>query len=486
MLRLAFSPDGTNYKTSEGDAVNSTSGAYQFLSASSQGYTLPSGSYHQLQTFTIYHDFFYLNQATWNFQAMINLDDGYATGVRIAYTTATNTRQLVCYIQVGTSQSPSFYGKLMFAPQSWNRLVLQKSGTTVRLWVNGVLDTTYTRASATIPYLASGAAKGVFLGKGAVGNYYANGLLKNVRMYSDYHTDQEIQDDYFKCKKVTANRVFDYPMISDLNDISGNDRHITTGTGTLINSDSKIYGIIDRGEAINKRQVARFDGVNDFISFGAMTSGEFPSKEFSFRYALRSGYITANSTPLQCGVNNNGAFTSYKTTTSIQFNIGNATTTAGFNLTTAKIGQNGILDVTYDGTTLRGYWNGLLITTIATTLDFRTGLAGMRFGSRVANAEFHNGQLWNVGIYNTVRSATTILNDFNNGYPDLTGCIHYWPLNGDANDTIGSLHGTASGAYFEDVDYAESSSAPTEQSLDISAVGATDSLKYRLEALNNV
>lgn len=483
MLRLAFSPDGTNYKTSEGDVVNSTDGAYQFLAASSQGYTLPSGSYHQLQTFTIYHDFFYLNQVTHNFQGMINLDDGYATGVRIAYTTVANTRQLVCYIQVGTSNSPNFTGKLMFSPQSWNRLVLQKSGTTIRLWVNGVLDTTYTRATATIPWLGSGY---VNLGRGATANYYANGLLKNVRMYSDYHTDQEIQDDYFKCKKITANRVFDYPMISDLNDISGNARHITTGTGTLVNSDSKIYGIIDRGEAINKRQVARFDGVNDYISFAAMTSGEFPDNSFSIRAAIRSGYITANSTILQCGVNNNGAFTIYKTTTSIQCNIGDTVSTSNTNATTFKMGQNAILDFTYDGATIRVYINGNLITTVASTRDFRTGLAAMRLGSRVANAEFHNGQIWNVGIYNTVRDATTILNDFNNGYPDLTGCIHYWPLNGDANDTIGSLHGTVNGATFETVDYAELDEAPTEQSLDISAVGATDSLRYRLEALNNV
>jgi hypothetical protein len=88
---------------------------------------------------------------------------------------------------------------------------------------------------------------------------------------------------------------------------------------------------------------------------------------------------------------------------------------------TAAIGYGNALTVngwmylmmTFDGTNIKMYQNGTLITTVNFPGNIRTGNAPITIGGRWSTGEYFNGRISSVQIYNISLTATQVMQNFN-------------------------------------------------------------------------
>ncbi|MBK8685606.1 MAG: LamG domain-containing protein [Bacteroidetes bacterium] len=88
------------------------------------------------------------------------------------------------------------------------------------------------------------------------------------------------------------------------------------------------------------------------------------------------------------------------------------------------------------------YVNGQLVYNGSTSAVF-TPSATMFMSSNTISTEYLNGSLDEVKVYNMALSASQILTEYGNSQ---SGLVAYYPFNGNANDAVGTNHGTANGA----------------------------------------
>jgi hypothetical protein len=71
------------------------------------------------------------------------------------------------------------------------------------------------------------------------------------------------------------------------------------------------------------------------------------------------------------------------------------------------------LALTYDGTTIRLYVNGVQVATVATSGAVATSTGALRIGGNTVWGEYWTGKIDEIRIYNVVRTATEIATDMN-------------------------------------------------------------------------
>jgi hypothetical protein len=98
---------------------------------------------------------------------------------------------------------------------------------------------------------------------------------------------------------------------------------------------------------------------------------------------------------------------------------------------------------TYNGSSLKLYVDGVLVTSISTTAVVYYTSSGAAIGREgAASLNYFNGSIANVQIYNTSLSASEIQALYQEGIGgapiDLQNLVGWWPLNGNANDYSGN------------------------------------------------
>jgi len=184
--------------------------------------------------------------------------------------------------------------------------------------------------------------------------------------------------------------------------------------------------------------VGVFNGQTGYISFGNPTplqiqnsfsiSGWFNSKDITTdqRDFFDKGWTSA----FAGGHRSSKLYFLALTTSGLQELYGNAIMPPGWNFYT----------VTYDGTTLNIYANGVFDRAYTYTMAFNNGYI-FTLG-RNAGGGYYNGILANVQVYNASLSANQVqalyLEGIGGAPMKLQNLIGWWPLNGNSNDYSGN------------------------------------------------
>ncbi|MBL7755219.1 MAG: LamG domain-containing protein, partial [Chitinophagaceae bacterium] len=89
------------------------------------------------------------------------------------------------------------------------------------------------------------------------------------------------------------------------------------------------------------------------------------------------------------------------------------------------------------------YINGVEYYSSSTTFTNISNTNLLRIGSGYQNGRFLNGKIDEIKIYNTALTTTQIFAEYNNAN---SGLIAHYPFTGNANNAIGTNHGTVNGA----------------------------------------
>ena len=189
---------------------------------------------------------------------------------------------------------------------------------------------------------------------------------------------------------------------------------------------------------------ASFDGVDDVIYANVINqSGDISTISFWVKLkstaAAQQMYINSPASNRRFGIDFE--------TNIIEAGYYNGTSNVG-NRGSSTISINVWYHVTYtfNGVTTGNlYINGILDN--ASTPAQNTLSSGLRFGDRGLGVDNLNGFMRNVRVYNRVLSQAEITRLAND--EDIRdGLVGHWPLNGNAEDTVGNNDGTVTGAVF--------------------------------------
>jgi hypothetical protein len=332
---------------------------------------------------------------------------------------------------------------------------------------------------------------------------FFEGQMSDVRVYSRNLKDYEIWNLYaYSIEPSTANLQGHWKLNGNALDSSGNGNHGTVDGAINITNWNDLphvgHSLIESSDT----QVSSFDGVNDWVEIDNLNVLDLHS----------NGTITAWIKPIDAGSNryfltyadNNGIYNYIAfgiRTSSGLLQLASRGTTASDDYVIASIASMSFNDwnhisITSDGVNYKMYINGIDsgITVLSNDggslsdggwfSDVSAGAERLTIGQfgRDTDTNFFNGQISNVAIYNDVRTPSEIKQDFLNGYIDTTdpNLVSYWPLAGDYQDKVGTNHGTNNGSTIIKDLKRPQPLEPTQQTIDVSALGITDSINYKV------
>ncbi len=311
---------------------------------------------------------------------------------------------------------------------NWFHVVKSWDGSLLRTYINGQLD-------GTIPTTGSLVQANHNILIGGNPNFldqYFNGKIDDVAFYNRALTQQEITGLYQGANTTTNCPTFPasltqglvgyWPFCGNALDESGNNNHGTVNGATLT---TDRFGNV--GSAYD------FDGLNDFISINESNSLK-PVNEITI--SLWANIDSTNS-PSFIGLVNKyleGAEPSYSSYQMITGNNTiNQTGDAGFTIRTNNIYQwTGVTNAsylnqfhhlvgTYNGSILKCYKNGILVSTIDATGDIQYSSSNIDFGRRINNNgvigldTYFKGKLDDIAIWNRALTPQEIQQVYNQG-----------------------------------------------------------------------
>jgi hypothetical protein len=268
-----------------------------------------------------------------------------------------------------------------------------------------------------------------------------------------------------------------WPFNGNANDESGNNNNGTINGATLT---TDRFG--------NANSAYSFNGVSDFInivnssSLNPTTSiticGWIKSRStnsfdriINKSHNIAQNYATYQLITRNASLNATPGFT-------LRFGTGNSQTTSDYSYSGDNIG-NVYFDTwqfivgTWDGTTMKFYQNGILISTISRTglLNYTNG--DLQFGKGTGGTglpQFYKGEIDDIGIWNRALTQAEITAMYNGviysdscnsvSGPLAQGLVGYWPFCGNANDESGNgNNGTVNGATLTSDRFGNSNSA---------------------------
>lgn len=254
-------------------------------------------------------------------------------------------------------------------------------------------------------------------------NNFFNGSIDEINIYNTALTTTQVANEY---STSSIGLVAYYPFTGDANDEVGSNNG--TINGATLTTDR--FG--------NANSAYSFDGVDDIITAPIATSN---TSNFSLTGWVK---LNANNTTQMLLCNGNSSLNGwglYLTSNGI-LNVIHGGLVLSPTSTTLNINQWYFLSLVNDAGVTKVYVNGVsvLSTTLATPLP-PTSLFYM--SSNTINTEYLNGSMDEVKIYNIPLSAAQVANEYTQ---NNSGLVAYYPLNGNANDAVGSLNGIVNGA----------------------------------------
>lgn len=193
----------------------------------------------------------------------------------------------------------------------------------------------------------------------------------------------------------------------------------------------------------------RFGAANSAYSFNGssyISVGNFPITRNTF--SITFWFNTTDTTLIQRPVTHNWPNGAFSTDLSPQYGFGAAIQ----NVSSSQTNIYGVGNprknnwyhyaLTYDGSILKLFVNGSLVSSSLTGIGLKTINTTLFFGGNPSF--FFKGKIDDIRIYNRAISSLEISESFND---DNTGLIAHYPFNGNAKDASGNgNHGTVNGA----------------------------------------
>ena len=301
---------------------------------------------------------------------------------------------------------------------SWQHIVVRRTGNTVEAYKNGV-------KSATTLSLASSLWNGtdnVVIGRLAASQdaYYLNGSVDEVKIYNYARSQAQIAYDYNGGKPL-AQWKFDEGQGGIAYDASGNGNNgtIYPGTGGTNTSTSTMWS---NGTSGKINSALSFDGTDDYVNVGDINyldgTGAFTVSAWAYPESLPSyGQVWVKSVN-ETNYINTGL---YGASQNLYAAISNGTNEWGYTTSNPiSVGNWHYITTVFDGSgatnsdKLKIYVNGVKQTlTFSGTIDSTTPSNSANF--IVASSNYWDGLIDDVRIYNYARTAEQVREDYNNG-----------------------------------------------------------------------
>ncbi len=279
------------------------------------------------------------------------------------------------------------------------------------------------------------------------GSGFFRGKIDDVRIYNRALTDNEVKAlyDYESTPPdnsfITNGLVAYYPFNGNANDESGSGNNgVLKGGAAFVNSSSLSQGVLSLDGAsgyvdAQGPQISQYMTVSGWVNYNRLTSwgGLGLVTQGSDIEAAMNWHIGLNQ-DIPCRLRPH-------------ITIGGEW--VNFNCATVlKSNQWYQVTMSYDGSFVKGYVNGVLDGSVAKSGEFKTTSGNLRIGSYApvngtASKSYFPGLLSDIRIYNRALSDTEIkaLYDYESTPPDnsfiTNGLVAYYPFNGNANDESG-------------------------------------------------
>lgn len=244
--------------------------------------------------------------------------------------------------------------------------------------------------------------------------------------------------------------------IKTVQDTFADATRISSQSGTEVSS-----GVLQNKD-VGSTSTYTFDGTNDLITVADANNLTFGNgtADSAFSISFWVVFQSISGTRAVIAKATNAAAGEYYCITSanlIYFRLvdNSAAAFIGVSCPMTDVGIWKFVTLTYSGAGsaagLKIYLDGALQPLTTSNSGSYTAMENLtttlRFGERVVGSEYFSGLLEDVAIYNAELTSDNVRDLFLKASipSDFGSCVSYWPLNGNANDSVGTNHGTISG-----------------------------------------
>ncbi len=307
-------------------------------------------------------------------------------------------------------------------PQSvWNHVFVTYDGTSIKIYINGVLQNNPTAYTGTI-----GDNSGSILYFGTTEYPTFTGKEDEVRIYNRALSAAEVRALYDWSPGPVAHWKMDEGTGQSANDISGNNNTGTLGANSSPGSDDPTWANGKYGKALS------FDGSNDYVKTSSIVTTAINNITLS-AWIKWNGNTGSNQRVISNGVSPTNGYDLFLNSTdgnNIQV-VANGVEFAKSTIT-PTVGQWQYVSAVRDAGTWKIYLNGVILTVIGNpTPNSPTGATYI--GSNSNGATNFNGFIDDVRIYNYARTQKQIVQDMNAGHPaggsPVGSQTAYWKFN---------------------------------------------------------
>jgi hypothetical protein len=353
---------------------------------------------------------------------------------------------------------------------SWYHLTLVRDNGVSKFYLNGISNGQTNSATPISP------AGSLAIGGSNPGANYFNGAIDEVKIYNTALTPTQIQQEYTSS---VPSLVAHYPFTGNANDISSNANHGTV-TGATLTADR--FG--------NANSAYSFNGSGNYIEIpnSASLESHATTQAYTQMCWMKITGMPAGFAPLIAKSNAAGSTFMYR----MYADANNLTQTVnGYGISTDRSASftfsNNVwyqVATTYDGANMKFYVNGNLIGTSAIAVSINANSLPLVLGADFpGSAEYFQGAMDEVKIYNTALSPTQIQQEYTSSAQTL---IAHYPFTGNANDAIGTNHGTLNGATLTTDRFGNANSAysfdGTSNFIETANVATTQTDNYTMSA----
>jgi len=317
----------------------------------------------------------------------------------------------------------------------WQHLVLTRNGNDVKLYINGA-DNSSTHGTPGSQNVSS-TSNNVFLGyRNGLSSTFYNGAMDDVRQWSRGLSASEVSS-------LHSAGAEDAPTLlagvwnfdsANANDSVGSNNGTVSGA-----SFSTAAG----------RSFVSFDGINDSVSIPH--SPVFVMSSFSTSVWIKPSSLAGTQRFIGKGITTNNWFSLSLVGSTLQAltwgNSGSPTGVISNGTVSQDVWHHVVL--TYDNSTsaVVMYLDGLSVGTVTdATFPGLTNSSSLVLGMNAeGNGEYYSGKIDDTRIWSYALSASEVANLYSTTRVVADGLAGYWPLNGNANDSLGTYNGTEHG-----------------------------------------
>lgn len=317
----------------------------------------------------------------------------------------------------------------------WQHLVLTRNGSDVRLYIDGV-DNSSTYGDPGSQNVSS-TSNDIFLGyRNGLSSTFYNGAMDDVRQWNRGLSASEASSLH------SAGREDGISLTDDLigawnfdsgnaNDSAGSDNG-TASNVTFATAGGRTY--------------ADFSGSNSKIT---LSNDPFTASNATFTMSMwvKHDSLSGSRRYMSWGSSGGRFFFGYNSSANrVDLGMGGSTTIASSATYRPTVGEWALWTVSNSGTTTKFYKNGQLVSTVShgNTGAINSGQT-VRIGAQYHGTENFDGQMDDVRIWSRVLNDSEVADLYLTTFPLATGLAGYWPLNGNANDSLGTYNGTEYG-----------------------------------------